>query len=311
MTVDALSDEVRAALGHVGALDAADPGRGARLRLANGQTATLLPVAASGYEINLDVPTGSGVVVIVADRISANKRRAYNERGWSWLDRRGHIRFHSGDVWIDADIPPAPRLPADFRVLEPFAGDTAIGVALMALRSYPNPLPGIRATAREVGVAASTAHEATHRLVDVGLLTRDLRAVVPGLFHALADQWHPPVAGLAERPTNPIAGTVLTGSAAAAALGAPVVIADDHPLALLTGDGRTVRNALRDWGTTPPTNAPATITLAPTPYAATPSETTHDGYPVADTIVVALDLAADRGRGREILDSWDVPDRVW
>jgi hypothetical protein len=221
------------------------------------------------------------------------------------------VRFHSGDVWIDADITPTPRLPADFRVVDPFAGETAIGVALMALRSYPTSLPGIRATARELGVAASTAHEATHRLVDAGLITRDLQAVVPELFHALADQWHLPVAGLAARPTKPIAGAVLTGSAAAAALGAPVIITSDHPLELLAGDELTVRKALREWGTAPTANAPATISLAPTRYAATPTESIHDGYPVAHKIVVALKLATDRGRGREIVDNWDVPDRVW
>jgi hypothetical protein len=44
-----------------------------------------------------------------------------------------------------------------------------------------------------------------------------------------------------------------------------------------------------------------------------PAAVTHPEFPVANHIVVALDLAQDRGRGREILEGWETGDhlRVW
>jgi hypothetical protein len=35
------------------------------------------------------------------------------------------------------------------------------------------------------------------------------------------------------------------------------------------------------------------------------------GWPAAPLLAVALDLAQDPARGREILQSWDHPDAVW
>ena len=41
--------------------------------------------------------------------------------------------------------------------------------------------------------------------------------------------------------------------------------------------------------------------------------TTRDGFLVADGLIIALDLAQDRARGREILEGWDPQEtvRVW
>jgi hypothetical protein len=43
------------------------------------------------------------------------------------------------------------------------------------------------------------------------------------------------------------------------------------------------------------------------------SSAQQDGYPVANQVVVALDLAQDRARGREVLENWDPKEstRVW
>jgi hypothetical protein len=37
----------------------------------------------------------------------------------------------------------------------------------------------------------------------------------------------------------------------------------------------------------------------------------HQRWPLAHPVAVALDLAQDRARGREILDDWSPPERVW
>jgi hypothetical protein len=40
-------------------------------------------------------------------------------------------------------------------------------------------------------------------------------------------------------------------------------------------------------------------------------ETIVGGWPAAPTLAVALDVAQDQARGREILEGWRVPRAVW
>jgi hypothetical protein len=44
-----------------------------------------------------------------------------------------------------------------------------------------------------------------------------------------------------------------------------------------------------------------------------PSSANRDGFLVANGLIIALDLAQDRARGREILEGWDPQEtaRVW
>ena len=56
------------------------------------------------------------------------------------------------------------------------------------------------------------------------------------------------------------------------------------------------------------------LAVCPSRYGFTWGSSMHrEGYPVANQLVVALDLAQDRARGHEILEGWDPKDftRVW
>ena len=63
----------------------------------------------------------------------------------------------------------------------------------------------------------------------------------------------------------------------------------------------------------------ATVAVAPTPLVLDPRFRRHDDHetwPLAHPVVVALDLAVDRSRGRDVVDAWDVDaalgvQRVW
>src|SRR4051812_34169795 len=50
-------------------------------------------------------------LVVVADRVPAAMRAELDAAGAGWLDRRGHLKFHHGGVWIDSDIPRAQTPP--------------------------------------------------------------------------------------------------------------------------------------------------------------------------------------------------------
>jgi hypothetical protein len=103
---------------------------------------------------------------------------------------------------------------------------------------------------------------------------------------------------------------------AAAAYGAPAGVRSDYPPDFYVPDAATLRRAVhllgaaRDRG-----SRSATVRVAPVPLACSrridaPGET----WPLAQPLFVALDLAQDPGRGREVLDGWHPEERfgrVW
>ena len=140
---------------------------------------------------------------------------------------------------------------------------------------------------------------------EAALLDGD-RALIPELFWALAEAWNPARVALAETPPE---GTgVLSGMVAAAELGAPVAIAADSPPDLYVTDATEVRALERRFGTTSGPSRRASVAVQPTPLV---TSTAVDRR--AHVLFVALDLAQDRSRGREILDSWQPTEarRVW
>lgn len=252
----------------------------------------------------------AGVGVVVADQVPAEARRLLDEAGWSWLDRRGHLKLRHGGIFIDADVTPAPR-GVGHRTVEPFGGSVALGSALAAMLASPEPLVGVRPTARLLGAAPATVSVAVGRLIEAGLLTRDHRAIVPELFWALADRWKPRMVGLKKRPTPSTGDVVVTGTLAAAALGAPVGHTADYPLELLAVGQPEARRLLRELGETPLDGARIRLGVAPTPLGATEGTGRVRRFPVATPVVVALSLASDPARGSEILEGWEHPHRVW
>jgi hypothetical protein len=113
-------------------------------------------------------------------------------------------------------------------------------------------------------------------------------------------------------------GWALTDSAAAVAYGAPLAVRVEQLLDFYVPDQVTVRRATALLGeATSHSQARCALRVAPVPaacshrvdLAASPFE-----WPLAHPLFVALDLAQDAGRGREILAAWTPPDRwarVW
>jgi hypothetical protein len=95
--------------------------------------------------------------------------------------------------------------------------------------------------------------------------------------------------------------------------GAPVVTPGGEAQELYVPGPVEVSIAVRRYGAAQPGVGAAVIAVAPVAavVASEPDLPEIDGWPVAPKLAVALDLAQDRARGREILQGWDAPDAVW
>jgi hypothetical protein len=169
-----------------------------------------------------------------------------------------------------------------------------------------------------------------------GLVDAQHRVEGTQLFWQIADRWPTAPVHLARLPmpgsdaaiSKPLrlgledaestTGWALTDSAAAAAYGAPLAVRVEQLLDFYVPDQLIVRRATALLGeATSRSQARCALRVAPVPaacghrvdLAASPFE-----WPLAHPLFVALDLAQDVGRGREILDAWTPPDRwtrVW
>jgi hypothetical protein len=251
-----------------------------------------------------DAKPGSGVLVVVADELTHGAQRALRAEGIGFLDRRGHLYLRSAGLHLDLDVPADPR-PSTRRVgVDPIRGAAGITVAA-ALLLEPADALGVRDLARRTGLPVSTTSKALAPIRDAALLDGG-QALIPDLFWALADVWSPPRTPVAQRP--PPGTGILTGTVAAAELGAPVAVAADSPPDLYVADAAEVRALERRLGTTSGPSRQASVAVQPTPLVL--ETATRD---VAHPLFIALDLSQDRARGREILDAWNPTEvrRVW
>jgi hypothetical protein len=261
-------------------------------------------------------PPGGHVPLLVSDRITSDARRVLEESGWSYLDRRGHLRLRAPRILVDTQVPPASTPTQEPDPREPLAGAAGLAVAYRLLVLPDRPATP---TKSGTGFAPSTISVALRRIRDAGLIDSQGRPILPELFWALAERWRPRPRWLAQAPDpseagdDPAAtGWRLTGTSAAVELGAPVV-ASGSPLDLYVPGPAALTIALRRHGLAPdPAVAAASIAVPPVSAVTTsPASRRADGWPLAHPVAVALDLAQDRGRGREILQDWNPAERVW
>jgi hypothetical protein len=165
-----------------------------------------------------------------------------------------------------------------------------------------------------------------------GLIDERHRVEGTELFWQVADRWSAtrvyiaqlPVPGNYDTITKPLrlglddvestSGWALTDSAAAMAYGAPLAVRTEQLLDFYVPDQATLRRATTLLGAAPSrTQARCAVRVAPVPavcshrvdLATNPFE-----WPLAHPLFVALDLAQDAGRGREILNAW-TPSQRW
>ncbi len=269
--------------------------------------------------------------VAVGDLITLPAQGVLRDAGWGWLDRRGHLVLRAKGVHIDADVPADTR-PSTGQAQKRISGAAAISWAVSLLIAPDDP-PSMREVARRASLSHSAIVAAAKRLKDAALVRADGRPLVPELFWAVAEEWHPTPVALAQLPPAGDAGTygalgvnleadepgwAVAGTVGAVAWGAPVVIGSAYPPDFYVPSAVELRQATLRLGEAPRYEDRAcTVAVAPTPLVCARrfdrDSSEWGGWRFAHGLFAALDLARDQARGAEILDDWKPEDftRVW
>jgi hypothetical protein len=255
---------------------------------------------------------GEAATIVVADRISAAAREELSRAGLAWFDRRGHLWVRAPGLFVNAEVSSDSVVPSR-RIVSVFRG-SGLDVAL-ALLVRPGEPQGVHGVARQIVRSPGRVSEILSELRTQGLVGTDNRPFVPELFWAVAEEWKPRWHPMSQAPpSEPPERFRLSGTLGAVSLGVPLAagpaggwprlyVADDTDLATVVG----AYGAPSGW-------TGSEIAVCPSRYGFTlTSSTRRDGFLVANGLIIALDLAQDRARGREILDGWDPQEtvRVW
>ena len=266
--------------------------------------------------------------MVFADRLAENTREILRARGWGWLDRRrGHLRLWCPGARIDTTVTPSGPPESISRVANPFS-PKGRELALWLLL-HPGQPASPRAISREIDITAGQVTNLLQALTADALLRRDKTPLVPELFWALVEHWKPKrhalaampsFAELAAAPEMQAKRWVISDTRAASIFGAPVAVAPGYPPDLYVPDQKALSWLLNRSTMAPDFNQRvATVAIAPTALVCEARFRRRDPgeqWPLAHPVVVALDLAVDRNRGREVVEQWD-PDvslgitRVW
>ncbi len=264
-----------------------------------------------------DVP-----LIVVADRIAADAKRSMRDAGVNYFDRRGELRIVSPPLFVDTLV--ESTLPMAGGRSGSLDSQVAKEVAIACLLTPDRP-HGVRQIARYIDRAPSAVSSAMAGLRDDGLLTSAGEAMVPDLFHALLTVWQRRAVLLATLPDagahearrlglgidepEDSTGWALTDTRAAASWGIPIVAAGDYPPDFYVPSESALRAARSYLGeATNPASRACTVVVAPVRLTCLRrvdhSRITGEQWPVANHIVVALDIAQDQARGLEALDQW-------
>ena len=273
----------------------------------------------------------NAVLLVVGDRVTETARKLLTARGGGYLDLRGRLALRTDRLVIDAEVEPVKERAERSNALSGKAGLEAATALLM----QPGRTIAVRELARELGRSPSTISEILAALRRDGLTGAMNTVRGTDLFWAVADRWPSPRTHLKTPPrpgdaslSKPLRlglvdvdtelGWALTDTAAAAAYGAPLAIRSDQVLDFFVPDQSIVRRATTLLGAAGSTSqARATVRVAPVRAAVERRVnlgTSSVEWPLAHPLFVALDLAQDVGRGREILAAWTPEDRttrVW
>ena len=262
-------------------------------------------------------------LLVVADRIAADARRALREAGVNYFDRRGDLRIMAPPLIIDTIVD--STMPIMRGSGGPLDSQVAKEVAICCLLTPDQP-HGVRQVARFIDRAPSAVSHAMSRLQEDGLLTSAGETLIPDLFRELLAVWRRRAVSLAASPGTGVqealrlklgldkpensTGWALTDTLAAASWGIPVVARRDYPPDFYVPAESALRAAHSLLGhAADPAVRACTVAVAPVRLAclrrADHSQTSGERWPVANHIVVALDIAQDRARGLEALQQWN------
>jgi len=258
-----------------------------------------------------DLVAAHPVSLLVADRISEAGRDLLRRAGWSWLDRRGHLRIWVPGARVEASFAagPARQSGASTNVW------TAVGleVAVWAMLHPTEPVRA-RRVAPDIGRSIGATHELIARFTHVGLVGPTTHLpLLPDLFWETSARWPDdgwiglpvPLADVAARVGAD--RLVRVDERAATLGGARIAAAGDLPARCYVVGA----SALRRLRGLVEAGQPSRCFVRPSPVAWLPELADHppdDRHPwrVAHPVVCALRLAADPARGREIVDAWGI-----
>lgn len=271
------------------------------------------------------------VLLVVADRVTADARAVLTGHHAGYFDLRGHLAMRSATIVIDVDVEPVSGRSERTNALN---GTVGLEVATALLMS-PTEGAAVRELARRLGRSASTVSEILAALRSAGLADKRHRIEGTELFWLVAERWPATRVYLANLPmpgdammtrslrlglddAEQTAGWALTDSAAAAVYGAPLAVSTGQLLDFYVPDQATARRATTLLGAAPSrAQARCAIRVAPVHAACghrlDPANNPFE-WPLAHPVFIALDLAQDAGRGREVLADWIPPGRwarVW
>lgn len=288
--------------------------------------AMAVPSSAQAASVASDARPG-GVLVLVADQISADARAALDQDWVGWFDRRGHLRLAVPKVMrIDVDVPPQPRFVMNSSLHAPIVGRSGLAAAAALLLEPENP-KRVSEIARIAGLNASSITRAMKTLAAAHLVEQrsrgDYRALVPELFWALADVWPREsvtirAGGIDVRelhlakPDLSQPGWAQAGVLGAIAWNAPLVATADYTRHWYVPSEQEVRRlaTMYEYGTGDAWQ------LSADPIGLITHErfgSESIGWPFAHPLFCALDLTAS-ARDREALEQWNPPEgftRVW
>ncbi len=260
-------------------------------------------------------------LLVVADRIAADAKRYFCKAGVNYFDRRGELRVTDFPMVINTVVEPqSPTVRASGALSSQVAKEVAI-TCLLA----PDQPHDVREVARYINRVPSAVSKAMAGLRYDGLLTSAGEAITPDLFHELLAVWRRRsvlLAGMPDRAGRSAGGLAdgldkledtigwaLTNTLAAVSWGMPIIARGDHPPDFYVPTESELRSARSMLGeAADPAERACTIAVSPVRLACLRrvdhSKTTGEQWPVANHIVVALDIAQDRARGLEALDQW-------
>lgn len=261
--------------------------------------------------------------LVVADRIAADAKLTLREAGVGYLDRRGELRVMAPPLIVDTVV--ESTLPEMGTLRNSLDSQVAKEVAICCLLTPDKP-HGVRQTARLINRAPSAVSSAMAGLGDDGLLTAAGEPLIPDLFHELTTVWKRRAVPLAALPSTRAQdaqrlglgldepehtlGWALTDTRAAASWGMPIVARGDYPPDFYVPSDSVVRAAQSLLGDADdPAARACTVAVAPVRLVCLRrldhSRTSKERWPVANHIIVALDLAQDHARGLEALQQWN------
>ena len=218
----------------------------------------------------------------------------------------------------------APRRPDRMARSVGSAGLSYAAALLLSHTDRRHDHPSIRAVAGAAGMSHGAVGDASKLLREAGLVRPSGEPQTPELFWALADVWGParlvPVASL-PRPSDETRlqmevgeldepGWANGGDAAAAAWGAPVFDAGAQPR-IWVPTGTVARRAERTLERASWDDCVAVLAVAPTLIACRnrmrPDRPPAPHFlPTLHPLFLALELAQDPARGREVVEQWNL-----